>query len=311
MTLSSLAENQTLQSLQFGLRRLISATRVLMVVSDERLVLCWQRSGAWHWSAGTWPADSCRGGQPQLREGMGELLADLLLECDVVGAEIELVLPQAGGYWRVLDGVTPDQLQAQPTFSAGLEGLEWPLDSHDLYGTYALFGEQPVAIACPRLLLKGWIDVIQLADLPLRRVDWLLTSALRGVLLELQGWQGDLAWLIECGTTMRLVLVRDGVPELDCSLRSDDPAELRVALRARIAAWQNLCGARPTLGWWLSVSPDWQDALQPLIDPDRGERDLTAACRWAASAAGPTENLSPLSSLETLALSGMAEDIYP
>ena len=35
-------------------------------------------------------------------EGMGELLADLLLECDVVGAEIELVLPQAGGYWRCL-----------------------------------------------------------------------------------------------------------------------------------------------------------------------------------------------------------------
>ena len=65
------------------------------------------------------------------------------------------------------------------------------------------------------------------------------------------------------------------------------------------------------MGWWLSVSPDWQDALQPLIDPDRGERDLTAACRWAASAAGPRENLSPLSSIETLALSGMAEDIYP
>ena len=80
MALSSLAENQTLQSLQFGLRRLISATRVLMVVSDERLVLCWQQSGAWHWSAGTWPADSCRGGQPQLREGMSELLADLLLK---------------------------------------------------------------------------------------------------------------------------------------------------------------------------------------------------------------------------------------
>ena len=153
--------------------------------------------------------------------------------------------------------------------------------------------------------------MIQLADLPLRRVDWLLTSALRGVLLELQGWQGDLAWLIECGTTMRLVLVRDGVPELDCSLRSDDPAELRGALRARIAAWHNFCGARPTLGWWLSVSPDWQDALQPLIDPDRGERDLTAAGRWAASAVSPTENLSPLTPIEALALSGMAEDIYP
>ena len=98
--------------------------------------------------------------------------------------------------------------------------------------------------------------------------------------------------------------------ELDCSLRFDDPAELRVALRARIAAWQNLCGALPKLGWWLSMSPDWQDALQPLIDPDRGERDLTAAGRWAASAAGPTENLSALTPIEALALSGMAEDIY-
>ena len=144
----------------------------------------------------------------------------------------------------MLDGVTPDQLQDQPSLSAGLEGLEWPLDSHDLQGTYAPFGEQPVASTCSRLLLKSWIDVIQLADLPLRLVDLLLTSALRGVLLELQGWQGDLAWLIECGTMMCRVLFRDGVPELDCSLRFDDPADLRVALHARIVAWQNLFGVQ-------------------------------------------------------------------
>ena len=126
------------------------------------------------------------------------------------------------------------------------------MDSHDLYGTYALFGEQPVAIACPRLLLKGWIDVIQLADLPLRRVDWLLTSALRGA-------AGAAGLAGRSGLADR---VRDHdasragpgwCPELDCSLRRR-PGRAAGALRARIAAWQNLCGARPTLGWWLSVS---------------------------------------------------------
>ena len=106
-----------------------------------------------------------------MSDGKFELLPVLLRECDVVGAEIELVLPQAGSYWRVLDNVTSDQLQDQPSLSEGLEGLEWPLDSHDLYGTYALFVEQPVAITCLRLLLKSWIDLIQLADLPLRRFD--------------------------------------------------------------------------------------------------------------------------------------------
>ena len=98
---------------------------------------------------------------------------------------------------------------------------------------------------------------------------------------------------------MRFVLVRDGVPELDCSLRSDDPAELRVALRARIAAWQNLWSTAPSdLGLVaVGVEPDWQDALQPLIDPDRGECwESALARRWAEpsdQAPGRTSVLSP------------------
>ena len=103
------------------------------------------------------------------------------------------------------------------------------------------------------------------------------------MLLELQGWQGDLAWLIECGTTMRLVMVRDGVPKLDCSLRFDDPADLLVALRARIAAWQTFAVRSRTLAGDFRCLRIGRPHGQP----------------------------QPLRRIESLALSGMAKDIYP
>jgi hypothetical protein len=39
-----------------------------------------------------------------------------------------------------------------------------------------------VALGVTRLQLQAWIDVVDQADLVLRRVDWCLTSALRGLL---------------------------------------------------------------------------------------------------------------------------------
>ena len=49
---------------------------------------------------------------------MAELLADLLLDHDLIDAQVELVLPMAGVHWRVLDGIEPDQFeQAKPTLA--------------------------------------------------------------------------------------------------------------------------------------------------------------------------------------------------
>jgi hypothetical protein len=56
-----------------------------------------------------------------------------------------------------------------------------------------------VALGVTRLQLQAWIDVMDQADLVLRRVDWCLSSALRGLLQLTHSWSGNLAWLIQDG----------------------------------------------------------------------------------------------------------------
>lgn len=88
MALLSFAEIPQLQALTMSVQRLLKAQPVLAVVTDQHLVVCWQRRESWFWRLGHWAPDSCRDGVPLLREAMGELLADLLFESDVLGAEI-------------------------------------------------------------------------------------------------------------------------------------------------------------------------------------------------------------------------------
>ena len=41
--------------------------------------------------------------------------------------------------------------------------------------------EALAVVGVPRSLIQGWSEVAELADLPLRRVDWLLTAAQRAL----------------------------------------------------------------------------------------------------------------------------------
>ena len=158
---------------------------------------------------------------PLQREAMAELLADLLLDNDLMDAQVELLLPLAGVHWRVSDGIEPGQFeQAKPA----LADLPWPLQPQESYTALTSLGTAEgsvpgssvtVALGVMRLQLQAWIDVIEQADLVLRRVDWCLTSALRGLLQLTHSWSGNLAWLIQDGRSCRLVLFNNGVPELD------------------------------------------------------------------------------------------------
>jgi hypothetical protein len=51
-------------------------------------------------------------------------------------------------------------------------------------------------VGVPRSLIQGWSEVAELADLPLRRVDWSLTTAQRALhqLTQAQKWR--LCWLV-------------------------------------------------------------------------------------------------------------------
>ena len=57
---------------------------------------------------------------------MAELLADLLLDQDLIDAQVELLLPLAGVHWRVLDGIEPGQ-QPPPSQLRSTHEASWLL----------------------------------------------------------------------------------------------------------------------------------------------------------------------------------------
>ena len=68
-----------------------------MVLASERgLWIAWPLNEEWQVAAGSWPEGCCRDGMPMQREAMAELLADLLLDHDLIDAQVELLLPLAG-----------------------------------------------------------------------------------------------------------------------------------------------------------------------------------------------------------------------
>ena len=307
----SLGELPLVQTWSINLRRLLITQRVLVVVSDQRLVCSWRSQLGWVWRSATWPEACCQDGQPLQAEAMGELLADLLLDADLMGAQVELVLPLQGCAWRVLDGNHVPELVLSDGSLDWLDELNWPLEASNSYVTLADCAEAVMAIGVPRVLMQAWIDVVEMADQPLRRVDWALFSALRGLLLQLDDWSGDLAWLIPAQRGLRLVLIRDGVPEVDHSIPFDEPVAMRQELRRVVSAWQALTSSSPGLGWWLSLPDRVVDMVSPIIDIDRDEQRLDVSLQELVVPSPETLQDEELTPLEQLALIGMLEDVYP
>ena len=322
MPLPSLAEIPQLQALQSQIRRLWAAQTVVVLASDRGLWIVWRSDEGWQVASGSWPEGCCRDGMPLQREAMAELLADLLLDHDLIDAQVELLLPMAGVHWRVLDGIEPDQFeQAKPA----LADLPWPLQAQESYTALTSLGTAEgsvtsssvtsssvtsssvtVALGVKRVHLQAWIDVIEQADLVLRRVDWCLSSALRGLLQLTQHWSGDLAWLIQDGPSCRLVLLRGGVPELD-QVMTTAAAEVdgcQREIRAWLAAWQQRSESSVALGWWFSVACDQNDLWEALVDLGRGEQLLQQVLPILNQATDLETPTPPLEAFEHLALLG-------
>ena len=128
-----LAEIPQFQAAQVSLKRLLSLRRVLALVTDRRLICCWQNRSVWVWRSVDWPTDACRDGLPLQREAMSEALEELLFDSDVVGARLEMLLLLDGVYWRVLQGVGADVFDSQASSAALKDCLDWPLDPLESY----------------------------------------------------------------------------------------------------------------------------------------------------------------------------------
>ena len=92
-----------------------------------------------------------------------------------------------------------------------LQSVDLPFECVESYFTSSPVQEALAVVGVPRSLIQAWSEVAELADLPLRRVDWLLTTAQRALHQLTHTWDGDLAWLVEEEKSLRLLLFRQGV----------------------------------------------------------------------------------------------------
>ena len=240
---------------------------------------------------------------PLQREAVGELIADLIFDCDCPGAEFVLCLPLDAAAWCVVDGYGSDG--SPGLLPQSLQSVDLPFDLAESYITSSPVQDALAVVGVPRSLVQGWSEVAELADLPLRRVDWSLTAAQRALHQLTQAWDGDLAWLVVEEKSMRLVLFRQRVPEVDHLLEADEPVACQREIRACVAAWQALVATRPFLGWWFSVKTEQVDEWLPLLDGAAGECCLNQplpalAESWDEAAA--VDALSPFQHLALLAL---------
>lgn len=252
--------------LRGSLQRRFSARRVLIAVASEGMTCAWLHQGRWLWTAAHWPDGACSGGLPVQPEPIADLIADTLLDLGLIGARVELLLPLDLCQWRVVDGaaVAP----GLPFEQEMVRRLSWSLDPDDSYVSSSdCFGSQ-LAVGLSRSALQAWIDVFEQADLHLERVDWLLSAAWRGLMRESSQQDVDIVWIVSHGPEKRLILLRDGVPEVDLAFADlDEPRN--ASLGDFVQVWQESHQGAAAVQWLITAPPS--DGLHGLKPKAPGE----------------------------------------
>ena len=308
MPLPALGELPQLKALNFAWRRLVDVKPLLIAVSNTSLVCCWDQGGRWRQRVVALPDGVCRDGVPLQREAVGELIADLIFDCDSPGAELILCLSLDAASWCVVDGYGSES--SPGLVAQALQSVDLPFDLAASYITSSPAKDALAVVGVPRSLIHSWSEVAALADVPLRRIDWSLTAAQRALHQLTQAWNGDLAWLVVEEKSMRLVVFRDGVPEVDHALGEHDPLACHREIRACVAEWQTRAWTS-SLGWWFTVPAEQVDTWMPLVDCAAGECCLNQSLlTWAEpSAQGAAgDEIDVPSALQQLALLALHQE---
>ena len=116
-----------------------------------------------------------------------------------------------------------------------------------------------MVVGADRLILQAWIDTVASADLNLCQAEWLLVAAWRALQALNASLAGEWVWLIESEGIWRLVLLREGLPELDVGLKATQLPSVRDEVLFLLEAWdqkQRQAGARRS--WWITAGPSWK-----------------------------------------------------
>ncbi len=288
-----------------GVSRVFSRRHaVVMAVQDDTLTLTWMEAGERQWRRVGMPKDLCRDGLPMQRESLGELCAELLFDNGLPPAlvDLELLLPLEACHWRLLAG---EGVSASSTL-ADLRGekplLEWPFQIDDAYlaAMPAPDGaDAQLLVGVQRLMLQAWVDVVEAADLSLRRVDWLMASAWRGLVGSFDvGIPQDLVWLLRQSGGWRVLLLNNGLPELDRLILDkeldpalSEPEGLRQQLERTLSTWDVQTTSKAGEAnwqryWWISArladQAQWLDWMArevhgPILGVPKGDLKLEDA----------------------------------
>ena len=249
---------------------LLDPLRVFLAPQDGALQLAWWSTAGWQFSCIDLPPDLCSSGHPLNREVLGETIADLLLEkgFSPQQVEIELLLPLPSCQWRLLEGAASVGLSCGDDLRALQPDLGWSLALEDSYLDVLPLpqADDALVVGVDRLLLQAWVNTLEAADLSLRRAEWLLTAAWRGLCEAHAGADEHLVWLVEMAGRWRLLLLRHGCPEVDLSLQASEYPWLRDEVLGLVEAWAPAC----LPGWWITAGPQWQGRWIADHDFERG-----------------------------------------
>ena len=244
---------------------LLTRRRVVLAASDRVLSLAWWDQGEQRIINTDLPPDLCQAGVPLQREVLAEMVADLLIEQGIasVSVELELLLPLPICDWRLLEGAAG--LGDATSLRALAPEMTWPLQWQESYVALTVLKDRDLAmvVGADRLILQAWIDTVASADLNLCQAEWLLVAAWRALHALNASLEGEWAWLIEFEGIWRLVLLREGLPELDVALKATQLPSVRDEVLFLLAAWdqkQRHAGARRS--WWITAGPSWKGRWQ-------------------------------------------------
>ena len=240
---------------------LLTRRRVVLAASDRVLSLAWWEQGEQRIITTDLPPDLCQGGVPLQREVLAEMVADLLIEQDIpsVSVELDLLLPLPSCDWRLLEGAAG--LDDATSLRTLAPEMTWPLQWQKSYVALTVLNDRDMAmvVGADRLILQAWIDTVALADLNLCQAEWLLVTAWRALHALNASLEGEWVWLIESEGIWRLVLLCEGLPELDVVLQATQLPSVRDEVLFLLDAWdqkQRQAGARRS--WWITAGPSWK-----------------------------------------------------
>ena len=244
---------------------LLTRRRVVLAASDRVLSLAWWEQGEQRIINTDLPPDLCQAGVPLQREVLAEMVADLLIEQGIpsVSVELELLLPLPICDWRLLEGAAG--LGDATSLRALAPEMTWPLQWQESYVALTALNDRDMAIVvgADRLILQAWIDTVASADLNLCQAEWLLVAAWRALQALNASLEGEWVWLIESEGIWRLVLLREGLPELDVALKATQLPSVRDEVLFLLDVWdqkQRQIGVRRS--WWITAGSRWEGRWQ-------------------------------------------------